>query len=247
MKNGILPAGIALITLAVTECTSLSSSDIKTAGITGEMQVSADGSGASTVSANLYVDTNLTDFVSLSSGDTLTASAGGQTKTLSKSTLLGIVTYLATFTGEDGAGTAYTIAFNRMSDTSAPSSTCAMPSPFAISAPASSASFSRSRDPITITWSPAGTSDVMNYSVGGDCIATAGSSISGDTGTLTIPAGTISGTALDGGSANGGTGATGCPVTLSMTRTRNGSLDSHFLGGGINCLQTRTVSFQSTP
>jgi hypothetical protein len=224
-------------------CTSVESSSIKTAGMSAYMSVVADGTGSTTATTTLHVDNNLTDFVDLSSGDTLIASSGSQQQRLNKSSFLGATSYNGSFSGLDAEGTPYTIAFTRQSDTSAPSSTCTIPKPFTFSAPASTATFARATDDIVVQYGPSGTTDPMSYDVTGDCIK--GSlqvNPGGDTGQFTIAHTTLPLQASD-VHANDT-----CQVTLTLRRTRTGTLDSAFgHGGRIDGQQMRTLKFMSKP
>ncbi len=82
----------------------------------------------------------------------------------------------------------------------------------------------------------------MSYSVSGDCIGgPVAVGISGDSGSFSIPSGTVMPTDASQASAT-------CQVSLTVTRTRAGQLDPAFgSGGSIRCVQSRTVSFTSTP
>jgi hypothetical protein len=229
-----------LALFGVGACTDLQSSDLKTAGMSAHINVTADGSGASTSAATLNVDSNITDYVQLTAGDTLVTTVAGQTQTMAATTTLGIITYSAGFTSEDAAGTSYTVALNRSAgNTSAPSSTVTMPAPFTVSAPASSQSFSRANNDITVTYSGSGQPDAMSWTTSGDCINLASASISGDPGTFVIAKGTL---ALQGSNQT-----QNCTVTLTLSRTRVGTLDTAYYGGAITAAQQRTVTFTSTP
>jgi hypothetical protein len=239
-------AGVTLcLPLASAACTDLQSADLKTAGMSAYMTVSADGSGQTQVSAKLNVDNNGTDYVTLSSGDTLVASVAGQTQTMSQSNVLGIVTYAADFTGEDGSGAAYTVALHRSGsgDVSAPNSTCSLPMAYTIATPPAGSTFSRANDAITVNYGQGSAGDAVNYSLSGSCIsAPSGATVSGDPGTFTLARGSILGL------QNQPPAQTSCQVTLTITRTRAGTIDPAYGSGGqINCVQTRSVTFTSTP
>ncbi len=223
-------------------CTSLQSADLKTAGMSAYMEVTADGTGQTRVSAELHVDDNVTDYVSLTSGDTLVASAGSQTQTMSQSNFLGTVSYLATFTGLDADGTMYTIALNRTNDVSAPSSTCVLPKPFNITAPTANNTFSRANASIVVTYDTTGTMDEMTWSAGGNCIkGMVDGTVSGDSGSFTIAAGSLV-------PPDPSVAAMTCQAQVTLTRSRPGQLDSHFgSGGNITAQQVRTVTFNSSP
>jgi hypothetical protein len=223
-------------------CTTIQSSSLRTSGISAHMQIVGDDTGQTKVSAQFNVDNNSTDFVDLSTGDTVVASVGGQSQPLSRVSFLGTVSYQAAFTGQDADGTLYTIALNRATDVSAPASTCTMPKPFQITAPTSNGSFSRATSDITVTYDTIGTQDSMNWSAGGNCIkGLVGGSVTNDAGSFTIARGTLVPTDPTQSTIT-------CQAQITLTRERPGNLDPHYgSGGSIVAQQVRTVSFNSTP
>jgi hypothetical protein len=232
-----------MVMFVIPACTSVQSSDVKTAGMTAHMNVSVNGAGASTVSTTLNVDTSVTDFVQLSSGDTLTAKAGTQSEAMTASSILGAVSYSAAFTGESAGGTTYTVDLERASpNTSAASNTVTLPSPITISAPAAAATFSRATGDIVVTYTPSGLSDPVTWTLAGPCINVANGSLTADPGTFTIAHGTLTAPPTpDAGPASA------CALTLSLTRTHSGTIDPAFEGGSITASQVQTVQLQSTP
>jgi hypothetical protein len=229
-----------ILFVSAAACTDLQSADLKTAGMSTTMSVTADGTGLTTVTAQFNVDDNPTDFVNLSSGDSAIAQAGGQSQTMSESNALGDISYQASFSGLDSGGMQYTIALQRTSDVSAPSSTVTMPDPFTITSPTSSSSYSRATGDIVVTYSTAGVDDTMSWSVSGICVNGASGVASGDTGTFTIARGNL----VPIGGGDSGT----CQATLTMTRSRNGQVDPHYGSGGTIVAQhVRSVEFNSTP
>jgi hypothetical protein len=232
----------AFVVVAVAGCTSVKSSDLKTDGMSAYLRVIGDGTGQTTASAAFNVDNNPTDYVDLSSGDTAVAQAGGQTQTMSRVDDLGAISYQATFSGLDAEGTQYTIALNRTTDVSAPDSTVTMPHPFNITAPTTSGTFSRTMSDIQVTYDNSGSSDQMSWSANGTCInGQPSGTISPDTGTFTIPKGTIT-------PADASQAMATCQVQLSVTRVRQGQIDPHYgSGGNIAAEAMRTVTFNSTP
>ncbi len=223
-------------------CTSIQSADIKTAGISAFMRVYADGTGQTTAYAELHVGNNVTDFVDLSAGDALVATVAGQSQNMARTDFLGGISYQSTFSGHDADGTMYTIALNRSSNVSAPSSTCVLPKPFSITAPTSSSTFSRANSDIVVTYDTTGTQDQMTWSAGGDCVkGMVSGTVSGDSGTFTIAKGVLVPT-------DASAAAMSCQAHISLTRSRPGQLDSHFGSGGkITAEQDRSVTFNSTP
>jgi hypothetical protein len=224
--------------VVVAGCTDLNSNDLTTAGMSATMTVQGDGTGQTTVTAQFNVDSNGTDFVNLTSGDTAVATVAGQSRTLSETNDLGDIAYQTTFSGEDAEGTLYTVALDRTSDVSAPSSTVTMPAPFTIMAPTSSASLSRGTD-ITVTYDSPGTGDTMTWFLSGACISGTSGTVSNDSGSFVIAHGLLA--------EPGGQGGT-CQVTLQLTRSRPGQLDPHYgSGGSITAQHVRSVTFNSTP
>ena len=229
----------ALLVLTLGACSNVASTNIKTAGIEAHLVVAADGTGKTKATAALNVDTSAVDFVKLSDGDSLVAKTGSQSQTLTESELLGAVSYAATFDGADAEGTAYTVSLNRATETSAPSSTVTLPAPFSITAPAPAASFSRANDDLAVTYASAGTHDSMSWSITGDCILNQSKVLDADTGSFTVAKASIK--------TPSSTTTENCQVTLTVSRTQVGTLDPAYQGGSILGVQTRTLTFTSTP
>jgi hypothetical protein len=225
-------------------CTDLASSDITTSGMSATMSITADETGTTTASVQLNVDDNPTAFVTLSAGDSLKATTGSQSQELSEtSDLLGDVSYAATFQGAAANGTTYTIALDRQTGQSAPSSTCTLPAPFALSAPLPDATWSRANQDITVSYAPSSGPDAMSWTIAMQCasgIADYSGTVSGDPGSFVIPKGMLAGTT---GAGPDGT----CTATLTVNRTRPGELDPAFTGGAIDAVQARALTFQSAP
>ena len=223
------PNSLAFIALATSfsfacaACTDLQSADLKTAGMSANMTVQGSSAGQATVNVVLNVDNNATDFVTLSSGDALVAKAGSASQTLSESNTLGDVSYATTF-GNEASGTLFTVALNRSAgSTSAPSSTCTLPAPFAISTPSSTTSFSRASSDIVVTYGPGGSSDAVSYVVEGSCVGGSGPvTLQGDPGSFTIARGSV--TPLGASQTNAS-----CAANISISRTRTGQLDPAFV------------------
>jgi hypothetical protein len=241
------PISVAALALLGTACTSVKSSDLATMGMSAHMTVTADSPGSTTASASLNVDDNVTDYVDLSSGDSLVATAaGGPSQAMSRSNVLGIISYSASFTGQGAPGTAYTIAFKRQAPAvSALSSTCTLPEVFQLTAPSAGAAFSRASDDIVVTYSGSGQPDPITYEVTGSCVNTVTGNVPGDSGTVTLAKGSL--TQSSSSSSSGG-GSSSCTATLKLRRSRKGQLDPAYgYGGSISCDQVRTLSFTSTP
>lgn len=225
---------VPLIAL-LTACGTSESSSLLTTGISADLSAITTGNGSTRVVAKLFEGTpNQLIFVDLQAGDTLVADVNGQSMTLSKTQLLTIIDYEAVFpTGNEGDE--FNIDFQRTVDSGAPSSTTTLPAAFTLGP--IEASYSRTA-PITVTYAPSGTADTMGWQASGTCIQVITGALPGDTGSFTLPANMLTATA----------GATNCTVTLSVTRDRKGSLDSHYgKGGSIFGEQVRTTTITSTP
>lgn len=229
---------LCVLALLVAGCAKTESSDLLTSGIYADLSARATGTGTTTVYATLYVGapSNL-NFVELTGDDRLIASYGGQRKVMAQTVLLNIVSHATEF-ATDAGGAAFEIALERSVDAGAPMSTVALPAQFTVSPVA--ATYSRAAA-MALTWSPAGSSDAMGWKATGACIGDVQGVIAGDPGMVTIPAGTMM-------KRQGQNIADSCMVSLTVTRSRAGMLDSHYgKGGSAAGSQERTVSMTSTP
>jgi hypothetical protein len=96
---------------------------------------------------------------------------------------------------------------------------------------------------MTLTWSD-GATDHMQWSITGSCIDTAGAAVTQDTGTATLPAGTVKKRVPSGTEQV----PDSCQATLQLTRSRDGDLDPGYgKGGSITGTQVRSTTFTTTP
>jgi hypothetical protein len=212
-------------------CTTSESSSLLTKGITADMIATTTGAGTTHVSAELFEGDPLKFiYVDLQAGDTLVADFNGQSMTMTKSELLNIISYDAEFQSGN-AGDEFSIDFQRAVDDGAPLSTTTLPAAFALDPVA--ATQSRASD-LIITYAPSQTTDQITWDASGDCIQTKTGAVATDTGTITIPANTL-------------TGTTTCTVTVSVYRQQGGTVDAHYEGGDFPGAQARTATFSSTP
>lgn len=229
---------LGLLALLASGCAKTESSDLLTSGIYADLSARSTGAGTTAVYATLYVGNpaNL-NFVELTGDDQLIASYGGQSKTMSQTELGNIVSHHAEFP-TDADGAAFQIAFERVVDAGAPMSTVTLPARFTVNpAPATSSRAAA----LTLTWSPAASADPMVWKATGACIADAQGGITGDPGTMMIPAGTFV-------KRQGQNIPDTCMVSITVTRSRAGVLDTHYgKGGSASGIQDRTVSMMSTP
>jgi hypothetical protein len=224
--------------LVVAGCAKTESSDLLTSGIYADLEAHATNNGQTTVSATLYVDdpSNL-NFVELTGDDQLTATTGSDHMTLEQSELGNIVSHTAVFP-VDAAGTEFDIAFDRSVDDGAPKSSVVLPDKFD---PGPAPATASRAAPVTLTWSPAGSADTMVWVASGTCVTATAGTITGDTGSVTIPAATFTKPAGQGV-------ADSCMLTLTITRKRMGTVDAHYGKGGLALgAQDRTMTWMSMP
>ena len=199
------------------------------------------GDGATTKS-NIVIlagDTLMDHFV-LGMGDTLTTTKAMGMATPMAMTGMGMtLAYEAAFPGMDPEGTMYTIAFKRTADGGAPNNIAVMPAPIALSLPADGASFSRATDDIVVNYAPSGFGDPVTWFIEATCAQVAGmQGVTGDSGNFTI---------ARAGIKNAGAGGT-CMATLTVYRTRKGTIDPGFgKGGTVTAQQIARVSITSKP
>ena len=128
------------------------------------------------------------------------------------------------------------ISFYRRSGESAPNSYVIIPDGFEFTQPVAGSGglYSRSLDQIDIAWTPSGSGLSMSLYLAAHCLDGSSASWSSlnfaDSGTLTVPAGAISGLSGD------------CTYTLQLVRSAAGVLASKYQGGTIQARQVRSVN-----
>jgi hypothetical protein len=211
-------------------CDEVKSEDVDTSGIYADISVTGNAGGSALATAVLRVgDATSTAFVELTAGDALTAADGATTLEMQDAEILEFHSYNALFDTSE-AETVYTIALARDGKEAAPATTATLPAPFELTNPPSSVSGSVDT---VLTWEPSGTDDAMMLTVLGDCIDPYATDLD-DAGTFTIGAGTLAKSA----SADSST----CDVTVTLARSRAGTLDPAFGGGVALGRQTRAFN-----
>lgn len=221
-------------------CTSVDSDSVFTSGLYARVSATSDGGGSTVVRTTLFLENpSSLNYIELEGDDTLAAyGPNGVSKTMRQSQFLGMTSYSATFETED-AGSEFIIEFNRTIDDSAPDSRLTLPAPFDILT-ADGSAFSRATDDIVIDWDSVSADD-LDYHLDGNCIESLSSSIEGDPGTLTIPAADLV-------KRQGDTVVDSCTVTVTITRSRAGTIDENYgYGGDGYARQIRTFTFTTDP
>jgi hypothetical protein len=229
---------LALLLFAIAGCTTSESSDILTSGIYASIEAKSIGDGKTDVSATLFVGNPIgLNYVELSGDDMLLARTAGMTKQMRETELLNTVGHHAEF-ALDAEGTQFEVVFDRTIDNGAPSSIATLPAKFAIMTAPQTASRAQA---ITLTWSPAGSADIMTWTATGDCIELENARIDADNGTVTIPAATLKKRMATNVPDE-------CPINIAITRARLGVLDPGYgKGGVITGSQVRSATITSTP
>jgi hypothetical protein len=218
-------------------CTRVESDNVLTSGMYADITASADGSGITTVNATLFLGNpgNL-DYVDLTGGDELQVAHGDQVKVMNETIILNAVGHSATFQ-TDNEDDEFVVDFVRDVDSGAPNSVVTLPAPLAMEPVAGSVSRAQ---PLTINWEGA-SPDEISVSANGSCIVGFGTPTTEDAGSATLDAGSLV-------KQQGAQISDSCDVTLTVTRSRQGELDTHFgEGGRIVGEQTQSITFTSVP
>lgn len=233
MTKPIRAAAVLWVVLAA--CSTRSASEVPT------QQMWADISATSTDGANATVAATFRDgqlsltFLQLTTDDHLTATQGSVSHPLVETSLLGLVTYNAAFS-TGSVGTRFDITMTRKLDSGAPLTSVTLPEPVTLAAVSSPQSRA---NPFTVSWTSASSSDPLSVSVRGTCLQDFNASVPTNATSYTVTAGSLKKPSASSPDT--------CSATLTLSRTRNGTLDSHFLGGTAQGVQSRSVTFQTNP
>lgn len=234
---------------AMSGCSSTSSENVTTAGISADIDVFANGSGSTLVTVELEVGSGVGGTsLELGPSDSLTVVANGIQKTLAEDkSILGRFSYVASFAFDD-VDTVFTVSFSRVNGISAPNSNVTMPDGFTVLSPTTANVYAPSEN-IAIVWLPTGTSNTPSIFVRLDCTlasglittATQSVSLSSDTGVAVLPVssvmppGTLDTSVL-------------CDGNVDFRRMSSGNLDPNYgEGGQITAEQFERSSFFVDP
>lgn len=225
---------MVVVALGAAACSQQDSDGILTSAVFANFTLHAEGDGSSRASGTLRVGgADSLTFLNLVGDDRLTATLDGTTRPMSETELLDVISYAATFDA-DAEDTEVTFALVRTIDQGAPASTATLPAPFTLTAPPSA-----SRAAALELDLDAGVDDPTAWEAHGTCITAARGVVPQGADTITIPAGTITAVA--------GQEAETCDVEITVTRTRQGTLDPAFEGGGSVGEQERAATVSVTP
>ena len=234
-------------------CQQADSSDIATNAMFADFTVVTGNQATSDIEAELKVGGQFSNiFVHLSNGDTLLASAGGQTQVMREQTdLFGKVWYTATFNVGDQEGILFNITFDRNDGVDAPNSNVTLPSPFVFDQPIADDTFSWQTDTMTVSWTPGLAGDRDEFRFAGVCVVP-----DPDSGTVRRTISTTISLAGDQGNTsiflpnlippNSICGANNFEIKIE--RMRNGSVDPAYgEGGRFKATQKRNLNVNLVP
>jgi len=227
---------LILCFLPLAACSTVDSTDIKTSGIDASITLNATGNNSTAVEVSL---SSGSDGVRLIDGDTLVATSGASSKTLS-----GTDGFYDTTFGTD-AGAVYTIELRRPNDPNA-SSSVSLPAPFTITAPAANQLFPSGSN-VNVQWSPAMNS-VLIYAYTTSCTDTAGGSVQksnsisvvGINGGYTIATANLLPSGIDPNIT--------CVCNVNLIHQVQGTISPNLKSGStITAAQLRNISFLINP
>ncbi|MEM7258931.1 MAG: hypothetical protein AAF404_16260 [Pseudomonadota bacterium] len=250
LKNSTLWYSLFILPVLISGCAEIDSENIRTSGFYTEIEVVAEND-RTTVHADLSTDRALdADSIKLSAGDRLSATMSGQTISLVEAG----TGYEGEF-NQSGDGALVTVSLRRDSGTDAPGSTVNVPQLFQITAPDQAATFNAG-DSITVVWSPNDPANLVSVNYFLNCQVTGANGLPTgaafgrsfevvDSGTHTTTINTILNTF---GSQDDLISGVACPMTVSVTRTIEGSLDAALTkGGDIRAIREESVVVNAIP
>jgi hypothetical protein len=222
-------------------CQTESASDFATSAINADISATATGNGSTTVGATFRKGPLSLTFLELTSDDTLQVTSGTTTKTLSETSLLGLVTYSASVP-VDTDGAMFTVSLQRKKDSGAPSSVATLPPAFTLTQV--SGTFSRADAGPSFDWSPA--SDLSSQlTITGNCINDFSVALPANATSYSVAAGALTKRAP---ASDGGTQIPDdCDATAQVDHSLTGSLDKGYGGGSVVGIQRRTTTFGTAP
>lgn len=234
--------------VACVACNSLESGDLRTNGMQPDIVVRSNNTDAnSKLNVNIHVGDSINSFVDLDPPDVMTASVnGGAPVELNESNLLGVTGYNLDIDGKE-PGTEVLVALTRgEEDDGAPSSTVTFTEQLALTSPGAGAEFSRATDDINVEWTSEASEDGVRVTVTGECIDSISLDVQAGDTAVVIEAGTVQ-KKEDSNTEDDIDVPDSCGITVSVVRTRTGSLDPAYGGGSIRHEFSASAQATSNP
>jgi hypothetical protein len=246
----ILRRGLVLVgALCVASCQSVSSEDVRTAGIYAELDLSNTQSDQVTAAATLLTGGRLSNTsLSLTGNDRLVVYVGDTPHVMvgRSGTVAYPSGYTVTFRHPD-VDTQVRIAFERGSqDVSAASSQVLLRRHFTMTPPPQS-EYSRANDTLQVTWAPSDSTQRISWILSGDCIVQQFADSVPNTGAVQFPPGTLTKRRPQDYPTGPATINDQCPAVLEVAQRDDGQLDPAFGGGFIRASQLQVATFSSVP
>jgi len=225
-------------------CNTINSEDVKTSGISFSTDItSATGTDSEVVVFLTSGNGFPANDVNLSVGDTLTATASGTTRTLSRTSAGVYKVAMPT-----GYSADFRVALTRDNDTNAPNSTVTLPAPFALSAPSPSQFFTNGSN-ITMDWSPTNMNNTFSFSYTTTCTDTVGQPLVGSGFSKVIPdTGSYTFNTTDLLPTFGSVATTQpCSSILTLSRSNTGIVDPNYDSGSMKASQNRSITISFAP
>ncbi|MBI5497934.1 MAG: hypothetical protein HY904_23225 [Deltaproteobacteria bacterium] len=234
-------AGLFALSLG-SACTTEVSDDIATRDMDAKIVVTHKGGATADVSVTLRKADTAATFIDLANSDKLEATHSAETHELTRTSLLGFITYATTFSAQPADAAAFVVSFTRTgSFPSAPSSSAELPVPFTLGAinDHGAQGLSRAAEDLVLTWTSDISADTLELLVAGTCFDNYTRTLDPQTLGTTVTRGTLR-------KASGDQTET-CDATVTLTRSRPGTLDPAFGGGSVRAEQVRAATFKSAP
>lgn len=224
---------------ATTGCTvPAKSGDLGTEALAADYDVACDGNASVLTATFTDPSSALITYVTLEVGDEVSVSSGDSTEVLSELDLSPLISYVGALPLAE-ADTPFVFALTRELDGGAPDSEVTLPPPYEINGVNPSVDYSRGTNALSVAWSGDSAGDPMSLTVTGACIEDYIVDLEDESGSAGIDAGALV--------SRTGSEAETCDLTVTLSRTREGTLDSTFAGGSILARQDRSVTVSAAP
>lgn len=239
IRHTLVLASLSL--LAATGCgESIDSPDVNTSGIWADFEAVGKAGSQTEIHTDLKTGgPNSNTYLELMAGDKLVYIVDGSEESPRAVDVLGQYTTYEKTVSKNENGMNIKVEFRRPNGTSAKNSSTQLPKKFSIESPSQGASVSRANDDLQVQISNTDSTAATEAEVTGDCLEQIyDREVQG--GSVTFPAGTFK--QLDDDDAE-----ETCTARLTVTREREGSVDSAFDGGEFPGQQVRTTTFETQP
>jgi hypothetical protein len=226
----------AVLSLSGCLCHSVSSRDLPTTRLKVRAEVQVGDQGGALLKAWFSDANSANAYVSVDAPDEVLLSAGATPLLVNHFNLAGVSWYEAT-ADSFLSDAVFTWSLSRAGQAGGTVS-LALPPTFEVTSPSQGQHVSRSAGPVTVKWSPSGTTDEMSVNPSASCLSSDAllpGPVTGDSGQQTLR--TVAGDSTQ-----------SCQVDVFLTRTRHGTVGTGFAAGSqVEARQVRELTFTSDP